>query len=136
VLCYVLTLAPSNKQMEQDRQIYDNALPSFTTCVDTVSRVLARADQLKRQRGETARASAAAHACGLITRGSRGARSALHVSCTATATGVKLDVKPRSSKQSLVRALGSHAPKLIVGRSAVTPGPTGLRLKALWRAGH
>jgi hypothetical protein len=136
ILCYLFFESSSNKEMEQDRQAYDVALPMFATCVDAVSRVLARADQLKRQRGEGARASAAAHVCGLLVRGSHGARSALRVSCTATATGVKLDVRSRSSKHTLPRALGHHAPKLIVGRSAVSPGPAGLRLKVLWRAGR
>jgi hypothetical protein len=133
VLCYLLILAPSVKQMEQDRQTFDLGLPAFATCVNVVSRVLARADQLKRQRGAGARASAAA-ACGLLVHGSDGSRSALRVNCTAAATGVKVDVRSRSSKQTLARALGSHAPKLIVGRSAVTPGPGGLRLKVLWTA--
>jgi hypothetical protein len=67
---------------------------------------------------------------------SRQGRAALDLCArrSATATGVSVEVRPRSSKQTLKAALHGHAPKLLVGRSAAGPGPAGLRLSSLWRA--
>ncbi len=108
--------------------------PSFATCVDAVARVLARNDELQREKAKSGRAKAAARACSLLVGGKRSVHSALRVRCKATATGLNVEIRPRSSRQTLAKALHGRAPKLIVGRSAVTPGPSGLRLSELWRA--
>jgi hypothetical protein len=121
-------------ELDQDFKKYKAGLPTFITCVDTVSRVLARNEELQRTKAKTgARAKAATRTCGLLVRGKGRAHSPLRVRCTPTATGLRVDIRPRSSKQTLAKALRGHA-KLIVARSAVTPGPAGLRLRELWRA--
>jgi hypothetical protein len=134
VLCYTLAASVSQRESNQNYAEIDLRLPGFATCADAVSRVLARADELKRKRAQGARATAAGRVCRLRVRGRRATHSPLRVRCTATATGLIVDIRPRSSRQTLAGVLGHHAPKLIVGRSAITPGPAGLRLKELWHA--
>jgi hypothetical protein len=56
------------------------------------------------------------------------------MTCKPTATGVSITIRPRSPTQTLAAALHGHAPKLIIGRSAVTPRPAGLRVRELWHA--
>lgn len=135
-LCYLFITTAGNSLKEQDEvtKVFGVATPSFATCVNAVSRVLARNDELVRKRAEGARAKAAKRACAAFVRGKRAAHSMLRVRCKATATGLSFDIRPRSSKHSLAAVLRGHAPKLIVARSAVAPGPAGLRLSELWHA--
>jgi hypothetical protein len=131
-VCFLLALAPSQYEKDEAFKAFGLELPSLVTCIDTVARVLARADEIKRAKG--ARVSAAARTCAVLVRGKGRAHSPLRMSCKPTATGVSITIRPRSPNQTLAAALHGHAPKLIVGRSAVTPRPAGLRVRELWRA--
>jgi hypothetical protein len=131
-ICSVFIFATNSKEQDEAYKAFGLELPSLATCVDAVSRVLARADEIKRAKG--ARVSSAARTCAVLV-GGRGRRhSPLRVSCKASATGLKLVIRPRSSRQTIAGALHGRSPKLIVGRSAVTPGPASLRTSELWRA--
>ena len=132
-ICGVL-LAAEGESSSALAEEFGSPVPYFHTCFNTVSRVLARNEELVRGRAHGARAKAAARACSVRLGGNGAAHSSLRVRCTATASGLSVELRPRSSKQKLAAALHGHAPKLIVARSAVTPGPAGLRLSELWRA--
>jgi hypothetical protein len=136
ILCYLFLAGGANTLQEEDemRLAFGAALPSFGTCTDAVSRVLARNDELQRTRAEGARARAAGRACSALVGGKRRAHSPLSVRCKASTTGLSFDIRPRSSRQTLAKALHGHAPRLIIGRSKATPGPVALRLSELWRA--
>jgi hypothetical protein len=131
-LCTVLYLAPGGNIVKEDENELVAPVPSYAACVDAVARVLARNDEIQKAKG--AGAKAAARACATLVAGKDRGHSPLRLSCKATATGLKLAIRPRSSRQTLAGAFHGHSPKLIVGRSAVTPGPAGLRASEFWRA--
>src|ERR1700730_3011265 len=132
-VCLIFVLGGGSvKEKREAGEAFGVELPSLATCVDAVSRVLARADEIKRAKG--ARVSSSARTCAVLVRGKGRAHSPLRMSCKPTATGVSITIHPRSSNQTLAAALHGHAPKLIIGRSAVTPRPAGLRLSELWQA--
>jgi hypothetical protein len=105
----------------------------FLTCSVTVAKVLIRAEQLRRQRQQPLSARAAQRACAARTL-RRKARARLRVSCARTATGVKLTIRPRSSKQTLKSALAGAKLKLIVGRGGAGAASAGDRLNVRWTA--
>jgi hypothetical protein len=131
-LCYVLAFGPSGNIVKEDAKELVAPVPSYAACVDTVARVLARNDEIQKAKG--ARAKATARVCATLLAGKRRGHSPLRLSCKATATGLKLVIRPISARQTLARAFRGLSPKLIVGRSAVTPGPARLRTSELWRA--
>jgi hypothetical protein len=105
----------------------------FLTCSVTVAKVLVRAEQLRRRRGQGLSARAAQRACSAQTL-RRKARARLRVSCARTATGVRVTIRPRSSKQTLKSALAGARLRLIVGRGGAGAASAGDRLNVRWTA--
>jgi hypothetical protein len=126
-LCYLfgLTIDPA------ERDAVSEASRKFSACADTVSRILARADQLRMQ--GTARAHAAASRCLSLVRGTKGTRSRLRISCTSTATGARISIRPRAKGKTLRQVLHGHAPKLVIGRSSIpNAGKAPARVRVRW----
>jgi hypothetical protein len=106
----------------------------YAQCAQVVSRILQRAEELrKRSRGPTAVVSQTRR-CRTITvplRGaSRRARRPWSASCRRTPQGLLLTIKARRSLRS---ALG-RSPKLIVGRTRARPARRGDNITVTWNA--
>jgi hypothetical protein len=108
----------------------------YATCTVTVSRVLARADQIRKQRAGITSATAAASRCPVKTarrRNRRRVKPKLRVTCSPTANGLRITVRPRSRRRTLRAAFGQRAPRLLVGRSRLSP-PGHVRAVIVWTA--
>jgi hypothetical protein len=129
-LCYVLALGSSPAEQNANEKALGLSDPAFTRCVLTVARVLARADEIRKQKA----GGRAAAAGGCLTRslGPRAARTKLRVTCTRTAKGARIKIRARHG--TLRRALGRHKLKLVVGRSSIPSGTGNPRLRVLWHA--
>src|SRR5581483_11724918 len=128
-LCYLLGVTVD----DADKQAFGEASKKYAACADTVTRILARADQLHKQ--ETARAHAAAARCLSLVRGPKGARPRLRITCTSTATGARISIRPAAKGKTLAQVLHGHAPKLVVGRSGIpAAGGAPARLRVKWTA--
>jgi hypothetical protein len=105
----------------------------FNECVRVISRILTRAEQLRKRRPPTA-AAAQARRCSVSTvrlRGSRARRAPLRVACRRTAAGVRVTLGTRN-RRTLRSVLGTSA-KLIVGRTRAAAARPGDRVNVLWR---
>jgi hypothetical protein len=129
-VCYLFSLAATDKaEKEANKEAFGFDYPAFSKCVETVSRVLARADQIRKQK-RTADATAAAASCPLLVRGSKGAKRTLRITCTATATGARIRIRAASGG-----TLRGPAPQLVVARSSIpASGATPARLRVKWTA--
>ena len=124
-ICFILGIGPA------EREGLTTQGAAYLSCVDTVSRILARADQIQQQ--GAARAHAAGAKCPSVVRGPKGARPQLRVSCSQTATGARISIRPRLKGKTLAQVLHGRAPQLVVGRSSIPAGnPTRLRVR--WTA--
>lgn len=135
-LCIVLIYGPLLAEVDEYPQENTDALGK---CLDTVARVLARADQIKRQRGQ-ARAARRTHAAGVgckafsLPKAPSTSRSLLRVGCRRTAHGARVTFTSRSKRMSLRKALRLQKPKIVVARSALSSQSTVARLDAHWSA--
>jgi hypothetical protein len=131
-VCHILALPASDAPpTASDFGVH---LPEFARCVDVVARVLARADQIRQQKG-TGRAAAAATCCPQLVHRTKGAKATLRVSCTQTATGARITIRPTARGQTLRQALRGHPLRLLIGRSSIpAPGGTPARLRVRWTA--
>ena len=133
-ICGILLWGYSTAQANKNLETYGTALPGFLTCVATVAQVLARAEQIKKAKGASIRARAAALGCTVFVHEARVVRPTIHLTCTSTSTGMTIGLSPLSSRQTLRQAFAGHPPKLIIGRSNATSTPARVNFGVLWRA--
>jgi hypothetical protein len=110
-LCWIMLLRDPDESVDN----YPGPGERFGTCLAAVLKVLIRYDQLHHHARRDAHA-AAAKRCSVF--GNPAARRLLRFTCTATATGAHVAVKPRKRGTRLSRLLRGRAPRLIVRRSA------------------
>jgi hypothetical protein len=103
--------------------------PAFGQCVAVVARILQRAEDLRRQRGQPPARAAQVGACRARTlrrRGRLARNRRVSVGCTATATGLQVTVR-RGRRASLSTA------RLIVARVGLVPAQPDDRVNVTWR---
>jgi len=105
---------------------------SFARCVDVVSRILQRDEELRRRREAPSELLARAGGCRSVAVPPRRASGLpLRVTCARTRTGLRVTIRSAIAGRSLPSALG-RSPRLIVGRSRRAAGRPGDRVNVLW----
>ena len=108
-------------------------------CMDVVTQILARSDEINRAKkagpppppGRQLRATVST-TCKRVTRAST--KRKWVATCTRSATGLRITIRPRSSKTKKLGSVLKRSPRIAVGRSALDAGGAGDQLKVRWTA--
>jgi hypothetical protein len=132
-LCYVLLRSYTPDEQFANQQAFATGYPEFARCSTAVATVLARADQIRKQKAGGARVAATGGSCLQVVGATRKqAKPDLRVTCTTKGDTTHVRIRPRSGRR-LAKALGGHAPQLVVGRSGI-PAGAATRLRVRWHA--
>jgi hypothetical protein len=100
-------------------------------CIQAVARILARADAIRARKGAPANAAQAGRCRVLTPRRSRKVKA--NLTCTRTATGIRVRLTTKKGGRSLRRVLGPK-PRLVVARSRFATAGSGVRTVVRWTA--
>jgi hypothetical protein len=116
-----------------DSPSFFSSSPSFGRCVEVVSRILQRDEELRQRRRPPTELVAHARGCRSVAVRPRRARGPLplRVTCARTTKGLRITMRSAVAGTSLGSVLG-RSPRLIVGRSRRAAARPGDRVNVRW----